>query len=161
MQDSGMDVVKSKHASIYDKCKEVVEQLDLEIISLKHTYDSMRTKQKVLKKHLTNLEKKIQKTQKKIKSNRKPCGFAKPTVVSNDMCNFMKRPHGSLVSRTDVTKALIQYIKENQLQNVENKRHIKPDDVLYNLFGEESRNHEITYFTMQKYVNQHFTKQQK
>ena len=151
--------VRTKTTLSYEKCKQVTEELDLELGQLKTIYENMKTKQKLLKKHLTNLEKKMNKNNNKPTKVRKPCGFAKPTRVSDVMCDFMKLPHGSLISRTDITKKLIQYIKTNQLQNPEHKRQIRPDETLYKIFGEESRkDNMITYFTMQKYMNQHFMK---
>ena len=51
----------------------------------------------------------------------------------------------------------IKYIKENSLQNAENKRIIKPDEKLMDLL--ESGENEITYFNLQKYMNKHFIKE--
>lgn len=154
--------VKTKPISSYEKCKQVTEEIDAELVQLKTIYESMKTKQKLLKKHLVNLEKKMNKAQKKTQKTRKPCGFAKPTQVSPIMCDFMRLPHGSLVSRTDITKTLIEYIKKHALQNPEYRRQIRPDETLYKIFGEESKKDEmITYFTMQKYMNQHFIKSDK
>ena len=151
--------VRTKTTLSYDKCKLVTEELDMELVQLKTIYENMKTKQKLLKKHLANLEKKMNKVHNKPAKLRKPCGFAKPTRVSDTMCDFMRLPHGSLISRTDITKTLIQYIKTNQLQNPDHKRQIRPDETLYKIFGEESKNDNmITYFTMQKYMNQHFIK---
>jgi chromatin remodeling complex protein RSC6 len=74
------------------------------------------------------------------------------------MCEFLNIPEGTFASRTQVTKKLIEYIKEKKLQGEVNKREIQPDEVLYKLFGDEARNQVITYFTMQKFVNHHFVK---
>ena len=70
----------------------------------------------------------------------------------------MGKEKGTLVSRTDVTKSIIQYISDNKLQNPENKRQILPDATLMKLFGDEAKGKVIDYFTMQKYVNHHFPK---
>ena len=69
----------------------------------------------------------------------------------------MNKEAGTLVARTEVTQYLIKYIKENSLQNKENKRIIKPDDKLMDLL--ESGENEITYFNLQKYMNKHFIKE--
>ena len=59
------------------------------------------------------------------------------------------------VARTEVTKYLINYIKENNLQNETDRRKIECDEKLKNLLkvplGEE-----LTYFNIQKYMNRHF-----
>ena len=73
-----------------------------------------------------------------------------------DRCNFLHVPENTKVSRTTVTRALIQYIKDNKLQNQENKKQIQPDETLYKLFGDAARTQQLTYFTMQKFVNHHF-----
>jgi len=150
--------IEAKQTSNFDKLDVLISQYENDLASLKSAYDSLKGRHKQMKKVLNKLQTKAMKTQSKPKANRKPCGFARPSLVSIDMCDFLKLEPGSLVSRTEVTKSLIQYIKSNNLQNVSNKRQILPDETLYKLFGEESRKLELTYFTMQKFVNQHFPK---
>ena len=101
---------------------------------------------------------KQEKQQSKNKKDRQPHGFARPTVVSDELCVFMGKDKGTLVSRTEVTKFLIQYIAENNLQNPENRRHILIDDKLKKLFGPESEKEKVDYFNMQRFVNKHFPK---
>ena len=92
----------------------------------------------------------------KNKGNRKPTGFASPTKISTQLCNFMDVKEGTLMARTDVTKYIINYIKENNLQGTDSKKIIQPDKALKSLLkpGKE----EINYFTLQKYMNKHFLK---
>ena len=74
----------------------------------------------------------------------------------------MNREEGSEIARTDVTKALIQYIESNKLQNSENKKIIFPDDTLKVLLGlDETKDVTLTYFNLQKYMNKHFVKKTK
>ena len=91
----------------------------------------------------------------KNKGNRKPSGFAKPSKVTNELCNFMNKTEGTEIARTEVTKALCSYIKEHKLENTENSKIISPDDKLKKLLGIEE-GEELTYFTIQKYMNKHF-----
>ena len=44
------------------------------------------------------------------KTNQKkiPSGFAKPTNVTKELCDFMNCPEGSKIARTEVTKALVE-----------------------------------------------------
>jgi chromatin remodeling complex protein RSC6 len=140
------------------KINKIMDEIDIEIQSVKHVYDTLRTKQKQLKKAISKMESKMLKKQNKKSVPRQPCGFAKPSNISKDMCEFLNIPEGSLASRTQVTKNLIQYIKEHKLQGQVNRREICPDDVLYKLFGDAARGQVITYFTMQKYMNHHFIK---
>ena len=147
-----------KPLSNLEKLDELMIQFESDMSIMKSGYDAMKCRQKQMKKILVKMQNKATKTQNKPKANRKPCGFARPSLVSDEMCNFLKINNGSFVSRTEVTKSLIQYIKLHNLQNESNKRQILPDETLYKLFGEGSRKLELTYFTMQKFVNQHFPK---
>ena len=91
----------------------------------------------------------------KNKGNRKPSGFAVPTKISDELCDFMDRPRGTEVARTEVTKFIIEYIKVNQLQFPENRKIIKPNDSLRSLFNVKPSD-EVTYFNLQRYMNKHF-----
>lgn len=56
-------------------------------------------------------------------------GFNRPVAVSNEMCDFLGKSHGSLVSRTEVTKSVSKYIKDHNLFN-KTDRKIHPDSKL-------------------------------
>lgn len=139
----------------FDKIQKLLDENMADITLFKEKFDAMKTRQKVLTKLFTKMKSKTSKPLK-IKANRKPCGFARPTSVSDEMCVFLSIPTGTEVSRTTVTRALIQYIKDKNLQNPVNKKQILPDETLYSLFGEDARHQILTYFTMQKFVNHHF-----
>jgi len=109
--------------------------------------------EKNVKKQLNSFKKAASKS--KNKGNRKPSGFAKPTKVTKELCEFMNKKEGTEIARTDVTRALISYIDTNNLQNVTNKQIIYPDEKLKCLLG-INENEELTYFTIQKYMNKHF-----
>ena len=61
------------------------------------------------------------------------------------------------MARTEVTKYVTQYIKEQELQDPQNKRHIKPDKKLSKLLGSSDED-DVTYFNLQKYMKHHFPK---
>ncbi len=67
----------------------------------------------------------------------------------------MNKQEGTQIARTEVTRALISYIKENNLQNKSNKKIILPDEKLKFLLG-INQEQELTYFNLQKYMNKHF-----
>ena len=90
-----------------------------------------------------------------IKKKRKPSGFAKPLNVTNDLCQFMGKNKGTKIARTEVTQYLIKYIKENNLQNNNNKKNIIPDKKLKTLLKLKKKD-ELTYFNLQKYMNVHY-----
>ena len=114
----------------------------------------IRVLEKNVMKKMKCLKKESEKS-KTIKGNKKPSGFAKPTKVTNELCAFMNKEEGSEIARTDVTKALIEYIEKNNLQFSENKQIIIPDDKLKLLLG-IVEGQQLTYFTLQKFMNHHF-----
>ena len=111
--------------------------------------------EKDVKKQMNGLKKEVLKT--KNKGNRSPSGFAKPSKVTKELCDFMNRSEGSEIARTEVTKALVSYIKENKLENTSNRKIIFPDNKLKFLLGLED-GQELTFFNIQKYMNKHFIK---
>jgi hypothetical protein len=80
-----------------------------------------------------------------------PSGFAKPTNISPKLCDFLGVPYGTLVSRTEVTKRVVAYVRENNLQKESNKRVILPDEKLKALLAAPP-DVEITFFTLQKWL---------
>lgn len=84
-------------------------------------------------------------------------GFMKPVKISRDMQKFTGLKDDQLVSRVDVTKAICQYVKNNNLQNQQDRRQFTPDDKLGKLLG----THEpLTYYNLQKHIQHHFIKPQ-
>ena len=117
--------------------------------------NQIRSLEKTVKKNMRTLQREAKKN--KNKGNRKPSGFAVPTKISDELCDFMKRPHGSEVARTEVTKFIIQYIKENELQFPGNRKKIVPNTPLRSLLDVKDTD-EVTYFNLQRYMNRHFKK---
>ena len=140
----------------------ICEQFEGIINSLTHfkgeitnLQQQIRTIEKNVKKQMKEFSKEIIKNKSKNKGNRKPSGFAKPSKVTNELCEFMNKKEGEEIARTEVTKALCSYIKEHNLENKENSKIIYPDNKLKTLLGIED-GQELTYFTIQKYMNKHF-----
>jgi len=86
---------------------------------------------------------------------RPPSGFAKPALISDSLCQFLGKPSGTEMARTEVTKYLTQYIKAHALQDAENKRRINCDSALKSLLN-VSDGDEVTYFNLQRYMKPHF-----
>ena len=117
----------------------------------------------LLKKNLSQIQQNIRTLEKnvKLKCNKlkTPSVFAKPMKISNDLCCFLNKEEGTELARTDVTKALIKYIEQHQLQDTTNKKIINPDTKLKYLLGlndDDISTPTITYFSIQKYMNKHF-----
>ena len=95
---------------------------------------------------------------KKRKSgNRAPSGFVKPTKISNELASFLNKPKGTEMARTEVTREINNYIRENKLQDPKNGRHILADKKLKTLLKLKNSD-ELTYFNLQRYMSPHFAK---
>jgi chromatin remodeling complex protein RSC6 len=117
----------------------------------------VRTLEKNVKKELKTMKKDIK--PKEPKQKKAPSGFAKPTKVTKELCEFMDKPEGTEIARTEVTKVLVNYIKTNNLQEqtTDSKNKIVPDDKLKTLLGlNVEETNELTFFNIQKYMNKHF-----
>ena len=141
-----------------DKIILKMEEVELALIANKKSAELALMELRNVKKQIKKLKPQKNKKNKKVEADRKPHGFAVPSVVSDELCSFMNVEKGSLVSRTNVTKRLTEYISEKKLQNPENKRQIIPDAVLSSLLGEPAKDIYLTHFTIQKYMNHHFSK---
>lgn len=117
-----------------------------------------------------NLKKAVQKYTKKeakrgnarrarrlgLKEGRKPCGFEIPTSISDQLAVFLGKEPGVQIARTEVTKAIAQYIRENNLKHPEKKRVIVPDAKLGAILGEGATDENLNHFSMNKYLTKHF-----
>ena len=144
--------IPSNLNKLASKLSSITEKMQLQ----KQNIDEISQDLKAFEKILSKLIKKHLKTEEKEKAPRKKCGFALPTDVTDELCDFIGVEKGTKIARTEVTKQIMAYIKTNQLQNPENKKMIVPDEKLWKLLGEEARGKEITHFTIQKYINKHF-----
>jgi chromatin remodeling complex protein RSC6 len=85
-------------------------------------------------------------------------GFAKPTTISEELCEFLQIEKGSKLSRVEATKKINEYVRKNNLQDKTNPRIINPDEKLAKLLNNKSSQEELTYFNLQKYMRKHFVK---
>ena len=115
----------------------------------------VKTLEKLVKKELKTPKKLLKNNESKV---RKPSGFATPSKVSSELCTFLNTTEGTEIARTEVTKAVVSYIKEKSLQSKSDKKNIiVPDEKLKMLLGLDD-NEELTYFSLQKHMNKHFLK---
>ena len=147
-QDNTSNVFDSQFTIILNTLSQLKTQITVASLQLKHL-------EKQVKKEMKNKNKEISKN--KNRGNRKPSGFAEATQISDELCDFMGKQKGEKIARTEVTKYICTYIKENDLRKKENKRIINPDNKLKSLLGVNDTS-EITYFNIQRYMNKHFIK---
>lgn len=98
--------------------------------------------------------------QKSGRTNNKNSGFLKPVSISKEMAKFTGWDPKELRSRVEVTKYICQYISENDLQNPEDRRQIKPDAKLQKLLGYNPKKSKepLRYYSLQTHLKHHFPK---
>tara|TARA_Y100000389_G_scaffold127819_1_gene125159 strand:+ start:161 stop:823 length:663 start_codon:yes stop_codon:yes gene_type:complete len=123
-------------------------------------FSALRTEFRTLERKWSRELKAAQKLaakKKKKAGNRQPSGFVKPTLISNELANFLGKDQGSQMARTEVTREINKYIREHSLQDKENGRKINPNSALRNLL-QIPENDQLTYFNLQRYMSPHFAK---
>ena len=144
------DILNKKHKSLLTTLKRVIK------LHNKECKDTLKNAQKNKKKTSAN-------------AKRTPSGFAKPTKISDALCDFLGVKHGELMARTEVTKRVTKYIRDNNLQVESNKRQFKPDGKLSSVLGpldstKKDKNgvtdseKGYTYFNLQRYLSPQFPK---
>lgn len=132
--------------------------------TLKHVKE-LTAQVKGLQKHVNKEHRELEKASKGRKKKgangdkpkRAPSGFAKPTGLSPELCAFLGVNEDTELARTEVTKKITTYVKDQDLQFPENKKVIIPDaklGALLNVPDEET----LTYFNLQRYMKVHFKK---
>jgi len=100
---------------------------------------------------------KVSNRRKRRAGNRAPSGFVKPTKISDELASFLGKDSGTEMARTEVTREINAYIRQNDLQDKSNGRQINADDklsVLLSLKKEDT----LTYFNLQRFMSRHFAK---
>jgi chromatin remodeling complex protein RSC6 len=85
---------------------------------------------------------------------RKPSIFQIPVPVSDELSVFLGGGKNNLMSRSQVTKAISAYVKENKLND---KHKVNPNAALRKLLGVKEGD-ELTIFNMQTYLQPHYIK---
>ena len=138
-----------------------VKAVTSRLLALREMVSELVTEAKRLEKKATKLQKMADKRRKRKApvegEEAKPVRvsiFQIPTDISPQLCAFLGRPSGSQESRSNVTKFVTTYVKEN---NLKNKHDINPDAKLRSLLNVKVEE-KLTYFNLQKYLNPHYLK---
>ena len=152
------NTVVTPEAGISDEFTEFIAKFQ----SMLSQFSALKTELKALERKTTKQLKLVEKitNKKKRKGQRAPSGFVKPSPISNELAEFLGKPQGSEMARTDVTREINQYIRANSLQDKENGRKINPDTKLRDLLKIPD-DINLTYFNLQRYMGPHFPKQTK
>lgn len=130
-----------------------------QLSALRSQLTSVTTQVRTLSKRAERELKQAQKAgrRKRKSGNRAPSGFVKPTKISNELAKFLNKPSGTEMARTEVTREINNYIRENKLQDPKNGRHILADKKLKTLLKLKASD-ELTYFNLQRFMSPHFAK---
>ena len=121
----------------------------------------LQTIGRTLEKDFTQVIRAISKQKSKNRSNtdnRPLSGFAMPSLLSKELYSFLGIEEGTRIPRKDVTRMLNEYIKQHDLRNEKDKRHIIPDGALTKIFQCKDSD-TVTYFNLQTYMKHHFIKE--
>lgn len=108
----------------------------------------------MLSKKVTKLEKYMKKQQKEENPDKpkRESIFTKPVVISTELCEFLKIPEGSELSRVEVTRKIKEYVDANSLANPANKQEINADGPLKKILGVDS----TTWLKLQTHLKRHY-----
>lgn len=125
-------------------------------------WTSLKSTIKELRKSIVRDKKAAEKSSKtkaakKVNKDRKPSGFTKPTLISDELAKFLGKEAGTEMSRTSAAKEVIAYIKSNKLTDEKNGRIIHPDAALSALLKVTSADN-LHYFNLQTFMKPHFIK---
>ena len=123
---------------------------------------TMKTDYKALEKQVAKEVKQKSGKAKKVKAapnpDRKPSGFAKPSVITEELSKFLGKEAGVMLSRVEVSKEITKYINEHGLKDKDCGRQINPDAKLSQLLNIQAGGEPLTFFNLQKYLKVHFVK---
>jgi upstream activation factor subunit UAF30 len=129
------------------------------------TLDSLALDIAAVQKDLKALRKMIRKvigdiedpTGEKKEARTKNNGFNKPQVVTDALRSFLKLGADEMISRSQVTRAVNAYVTEKELKKGQNITLDAPLQALLNPPADT----QITFLNIQKFLNQHYVKQDK
>jgi chromatin remodeling complex protein RSC6 len=131
----------------------LLNEFQLELAQAYSILSSVKTKFNIIKKVV---HKELKNSHKKRKhTNTTQYGILQPTIISDELADFLKKPKGHLMSRTQVTKEVSDYIKLNGLKDPANGRNINPDKLLSNLLN-QTDDKQLSFFNLQHYLKKHY-----
>jgi len=85
---------------------------------------------------------------------KKPSVFTKPQKITDELCVFLGKAKGTEMSRSDVTRGIMDYVKAHKLNN---KQDINPDAALRKLL-KSTEAEKVTILNLQRYLKNHYVK---
>jgi chromatin remodeling complex protein RSC6 len=135
---------------------EINEQLRMAMATIKSLVGTVSRLEKRVSRDRKVMNKKMRgRVKKVVDPNKPPSGFAKPGPVSDELRKFLSLGKDELIARTEVTKRITQYCRDNNLQKAEDKRSIEVNAPLKKLLRMKAGD-ELTFFNLQKYMKVHY-----
>ncbi len=130
------------------------------VSSLRETFAAVLSDMKKLEKRIPRELKKAGKKRKgaKVADDGKPKResiFKKPVQISEELCVFLGKPKGTLMSRSEVTSAVCTYAKTKGLMN---KQIINADAHLRKLLKITEKDPELKILNLQRFLKPHYIK---
>jgi chromatin remodeling complex protein RSC6 len=154
---------KTKQTKISEQ-EDIIELFTKELANVKEMINSIRVDYNELKSKLTickdkfnGFEKlsskliKILKKNKRKKTVTKPSGFQKQYPITDEFATFLEIPLDTKMSRSDVAKAISEYVNKHNLKNKDNGQFFELNDPLSTILRVENKT-PISYFKLQKYI---------
>lgn len=154
--DASVEGNETPEEPVQDPSQVAFAALETKLASITALVKEASASLKALRKENDKLCKVVAKLErKKSHSRTTPSGFSKPTKLSDEACEFFDLAQGTELSRTDVTRKINTYVKENGLLDPNNRRIILPDDKLKALLGvddETVSQGQLSFFSLQKFI---------
>lgn len=154
--------VETPVESLGEKLSKTLSTVSGMIASLK----SVESELKAFKVAYNKEQKKYNKAPKR-KTSSGNHGILEESKITPELAAFLNVDKDTSIRRPQVTKAIGNYVRENNLANPDNKRIFKTDDNLKKILGEprfliEKKNPALgegfSYFNLQSYLKPHFVK---
>lgn len=131
----------------------VLDCFDTQFSKLTDTITEHNSSTKLLTEQLKQLHKLYK------SSNKQPSKQKQNTLhsLSTDLCTFLKLDNEKSLTKADAMKGVSEYIKQNNLQVVENKRRFTPDKTMCDLFNISSAK-SYTFVEIGGHLTSHLTK---
>jgi chromatin remodeling complex protein RSC6 len=150
--------VESSESKVTMIINSLLEELGTISLTIKRLQGEVRTLQRSNVKQVRELSKRRRKKPVDLnKPKRQPSGFARESLISEELCGFLEEEIGTKLPRTQVTKRINNYIKAHDLQKPDNRKIILPDAKLAKILNSTSDD-EVTYFNLQRFMKHHYLK---
>ena len=150
-------VLENASPTMIEQTTEFLSKLQQVGVLVSGLKTDFRVLEKKWSRDLKNAQKKGFRNKRAGNANRSPSGFVKPTRISDELASFLGKEKGTEMARTAVTRDINSYIRANNLQDSDNGRKINPDTKLASLL-KLTKEDELTYFNLQRYMSPHFFK---